>query len=173
MNMHEHPVEILTKELPMSENQRGWGGGWMLQHHIFGSFPEAISVAQYWNACSDQALYDEYIQMQLQTIYFVVISFGIWVLESLTSSKKGEQQSDCAEPRHMLYERNFTIQFGQVRRVKLRLEGIVLRGNIKSIRKTLYDLNPDGRFRIRLKQYLHWILKGESGYYMNNICIGS
>ena len=26
MNMHEHPVEILTKELPMSENQRGWGG---------------------------------------------------------------------------------------------------------------------------------------------------
>ena len=90
MNAHDNTLDLLTKVLPMSEKRQEFF--WMLQHHIFGSFPEETAVAQCWNDCWDQALYFEYLIMRIQTRYHFVISFGIWVLDILTSSNKGEYQ---------------------------------------------------------------------------------
>ena len=43
MNTHDNPADLLTKLIPMSEKQGEFV--WMLQHIIFGPFPEATAVA--------------------------------------------------------------------------------------------------------------------------------
>ena len=43
MNMHDNPTYLLTNVLLMSEKRQVFVQ--MLQHHIFGSFPEANAVA--------------------------------------------------------------------------------------------------------------------------------
>ena len=43
MNTHKNPVDLLTKVIPMSEKLQKFF--WMLQHHIFGYYPESTLVA--------------------------------------------------------------------------------------------------------------------------------
>ena len=49
MNTHDNPGDILMKVYFMSEKR--WGCVQMLQHHIFGYFPEAPVFAYFLNYC--------------------------------------------------------------------------------------------------------------------------
>ena len=54
-------------------------------------------------------------------MYYAVISFGMWVLASLSSGNNGVSMRYYDEPHHMLDERSFSIHIGQVRIVQLRV----------------------------------------------------
>ena len=91
MNMHDNNADLLMKVVTMSDKRRGFF--WILQHEIFGSFPEATAVEQCWDAFLDHAIYDEYLHMRMQNMDYIVISFGLWLLSSRTSNKKWEEQA--------------------------------------------------------------------------------
>ena len=50
------------------------------QHRMFGSFPEATVVAQCWNACWAQAIYNEILCMRMYNMecVFKYLGYGFY-----------------------------------------------------------------------------------------------
>ena len=58
----------------------------------------------------------------------------------------------------MLYERSFTVRFGQVRRIQLWIEGGGVDRQYLINMLKISELDTYGLFRMQLEQYLHWIM---------------